>query len=83
MVELNLQIPEPQDGEENATSKQKDFIQALLREVGGGAFPQETLDDLGKWQASSIIDQLQSFKKELSGDKPLVVISFYGSLLYL
>lgn len=42
-----------------------------MQEVGGGKFPEDTLQELGKWQASSIIDQLQSFKKQLAGDKPL------------
>lgn len=71
MVGLDLQIPEGQPDEGPATDNQKGFIQALVREVGGGAFPEDTLHELGKWQASSIIDQLQSFKKQLEGDKPL------------
>ena len=71
MTGLKLDIPEMQPGEEKATEKQKGFIQALLRDVGGSGFPEETLEDLGKWQASSIIDQLQSFQRQLAGDKPL------------
>lgn len=71
MVGLNLEIPEAQRGEDPATEKQKGFICALVQEVGGGKFPEQTLQDLGKWQASSTIDQLQSFKKQLAGDKPL------------
>ena len=71
MVSLNLDIPERSDDEEDITDKQISFIHALLREVGGSQFPDETLRELGKWQASAIIDQLQSFKKQLAGDKPL------------
>ncbi len=71
MVGVSLDIPEAQPDEEDATEKQKGFICALIREVGGSGFPEETLQNLGKWQASSIIDQLQSFKKQLAGDKPL------------
>ena len=71
MVGLNLEIPEPQDNEEDATEKQKQFIRALMRDVGASGFPDDTLQELGKWQASALIDQLQSFKKELSGDEPV------------
>lgn len=71
MASLDLKIPEPLENEEDATDKQKDYIRSLIRDVGGGSFPESTLHELGKWQASSIIDQLQSFKKELSGDKKL------------
>jgi hypothetical protein len=71
MVGLQLQIPEPQDNEELATDKQKALIKNLCQEVGASGFPADTLEDLGKLQASSVIDQLQSFKKALAGDKPL------------
>ena len=71
MVGLSLDIPEAQPDEEDATEKQKGFIHALLQEVGASKFPEESLQNLGKWQASSIIDQLQSFKKQLAGDKPV------------
>jgi hypothetical protein len=70
MVGLQLKIPEPVENEERATDKQKDFIRGLSREVGA-SFPSTMLDDLGKWQASAIIEQLLGFKEELSGDKPL------------
>ena len=63
MAGLNLEIIEPQDNEEDATEKQKQFIKALMRDVGGSDFPEDTLQELGKWQASSLIDQLQSFRK--------------------
>jgi hypothetical protein len=71
VISLKLDIKEMAPGEELATEKQREFIRALLREVGGSPFPEPTLQELGKWQASSIIDQLQEFKRELSGDKPL------------
>ena len=71
MVGVKLEIIEPQDNEEDASEKQKQFIKALMRDVGGSGFPEDTLQELGTWQASAIIDQLLSFKKELSGDKPL------------
>lgn len=71
MVGLSLDIPEPQGDEDPATEKQRQFIRALIREVGASGFPEETLNDLGKWQASSLIEQLQSFKRELAGELPL------------
>ena len=70
MPGLELKIIEPQENEEDATEKQKAFIRALCSEVGA-SFPAATLNELGKWQASAIIEQLQSFKAELAGDKPL------------
>lgn len=70
MAGLQLSIPEPLENEEDARDKQKDFIRALCREVGT-TFPTQTLNELGKWQASSLINQLESFRRELAGDKPL------------
>jgi hypothetical protein len=70
-MEAKLDIPEMQNGEDGATEKQKGFIRALMHDVGASGFPEATLQDLGKWQASSIIDQLQSIKKQMAGDKPL------------
>ena len=71
MVGLKLEIIEAQPDEEPATEKQIAYICALLRDVGASQFPEGTLQDLGKWQASSIIDQLLSFKKQLDGDELL------------
>lgn len=71
MVGYKLDIPAMQPGEEPASAKQKGYVRALLREVGGSGLPEATLNDLGMWQASAIIDQLQAFKKQLAGDKPL------------
>ena len=70
MAGLQLEIIEPQPNEEDATEKQRAYIRALCSEVGA-SFPAATLKELGKWQASAIIEQLQSFKAELAGDKPL------------
>ena len=70
-VKLNLEIPKPAEDEEDATNRQKQYIRALLRETGSSGFPEDALQDLGKWQASSIIDQLQDFKKQLRGEMPL------------
>ena len=77
MAGLELKIIEPQENEEDATEKQKAFIRALCSEVGA-SFPAATLNELGKWQASAIIEQLQSFKAELAGDKPLDKSRFSG-----
>ncbi len=71
MVNLKLDIPEPMEDEEDATDKQVQYIRALMREAGASGFPEDVLQDLGKWQASSIIDQLQDLKKQLRGEMPL------------
>ena len=71
MVSLNLEIPEPMKDEEDATYKQVQFIRSLMRDAGASGFPEDTLQELGKWQASSLIDQLQDFKKQLRGEMPI------------
>lgn len=71
MVSLNLDLPDRQDNEDSISEKQKSFIKALLSEVDGAQLPDETLNSLGKQQASAVIDQLQSFKKQLAGEAPL------------
>jgi hypothetical protein len=70
MPRLDLDVPDRQGDEEDATDKQKAYIKALCREVGG-SIPATTLKVLGKWQASALIDELQSFKAEVAGRKPL------------
>ena len=70
MAGLQLEIIEPQENEEPATAKQMAFIRALCAEVGA-SFPADALKDLGKWQASALIEQLLEFKAELEGDEPL------------
>ena len=71
MVKLNLDIPEAMKDEEDATDKQVQYVRALMREAGVSGFPEDVLQDLGKWQASAIIDQLQDFKKQLRGEMPI------------
>ena len=71
MVNLNLDVPDRQDDEESISEKQKSFIKALLSEVDGAQLPEETLNELGKRQASAVIDQLESFKKQLAGEEEL------------
>ncbi len=68
MVDFSLDIPAPQEDEEKVTDGQKGYIRDLMRKTGGRGFPEETLNDLGTWQASSIIDQLLDLKDTLSGD---------------
>ena len=70
-VKLNLEIPELVEGEEDATERQIQFIRALLSETESSGFPEEVLLQLGKWQASSVIRQLQDFKKQLRGELPV------------
>ncbi len=67
MVDFSLDIPAPQKDEETATDGQKGYIRDLVRKTGSRGFPEKTLNDLGTWQASSIIDQLLDLKDTLSG----------------
>ena len=71
MVSLNLDLPDRQDNEDSISEKEKSFIKALLSEVDGAQLPDETLNSLGKQQASAVVDQLQSFKKQLAGEQEL------------
>ena len=71
MVSLNLDLPDRQDNEDSISEKQKSFIKALLSEVDGAQLPDETLNSLGKQQASAVVDQLESFKKQLAGDEEI------------
>ena len=68
MVDFSLDIPEPQEDEETATDDQKGYIRDLIRKTGSSTFPEWTLNDLGKWQASSLIDQLKDLEATLGGD---------------
>lgn len=68
--ELDLEIPERVEDEEDATDRQKQFIRALMRETRSSGFPEDVLQELGKWQASSMIEQLQNFKKQLRSEMP-------------
>jgi len=68
MVDFSLDIPAPQEDEEKVTDGQKGYIRDLMRKTGSSGLPEGTLNDLGTWQASSIIDQLLDLKDTLSGD---------------
>lgn len=70
MAGWQLEIPELQEGEQDGsiTDKQKAFIKALCSETGLN-FPEATLNDLGKWQASAVIEQIQSLKRQLTGQE--------------
>jgi len=67
MVDFSLDIPAPQEDEEKVSDGQKGYIRDLMRKTGSSWLPEETLNDLGTWQASSIIDQLLDLKDTLSG----------------
>jgi hypothetical protein len=54
---VSVQIPPRQPYEGKATLKQKDLLWQM------GFKDQDVLDSLGKWQASSLIDQLKAAKK--------------------
>lgn len=56
-VEMKLDIPDREPGEEPATEKQKNYIRRM------GQIAESDLQSLGKWQASSLIDQMQHIKK--------------------
>ena len=71
MVSLNLDLPDRQDDEDSISENQKSFIKALLSEVDGEQLPEDTINELGKRQASAVIDQLESFKKQLAGEEEI------------
>jgi hypothetical protein len=62
---ITLDIPDPQQDEEDATEKQRQFIRALMQEAGASGLPEEAIRELGKWQASAVITQLKNFKDEV------------------
>jgi hypothetical protein len=64
-VQFKLDIPELEEGEGPATEKQLAYIEHLLRECHASDLPEKTMNDLGKWQASSIIDQLQDLRDDI------------------
>ncbi len=62
---LNLDIPEREEDEEPATEKQL----AYIRHLAPGTKPEHGgLEDLGKWQASAIIDQIKEEKEQFESD---------------
>jgi hypothetical protein len=63
---LRLDIPEREEEEEPATNKRQ---LAYIRHLAPGIkLTQGRLEDLGKWQASKIIDQIKEEKEQLELD---------------
>ena len=67
--EWNAVVPPRDEGEEDATKKQLEFIKQLFIAIGHEPFEFEE-DDLGKWQASSLIDQLINIKENSISESP-------------
>jgi hypothetical protein len=61
--EMELHLDEREEGEEDITERQLDFMQRLLKDVGANK-PEFDIKRLGKWQASEIIDQLIAIRDE-------------------
>jgi hypothetical protein len=68
---IRLEIPERGSNEPDATEKQLRFIEHLLDEIEAENLPLE-LDNLGKWQASSLIDCLITFRDGIESDKVII-----------
>lgn len=66
---MTLDIPELQEGEDDATERQRQFIRELMREAGASGLPDEAIQQLGKWQASAVIEQLKDFKRDVVGTR--------------
>jgi hypothetical protein len=71
---ITLDIPDPQQDEEDATEKQRQFIRALMQEAGASGVPEDVIRQLGKWQASAVITQLKSFKDEVEASRTLAPV---------
>lgn len=64
--QVSFDIPDREPGEEPITEKQLAYIKHLLLQVD-----ESELRKLGKWQASSIIDQSKAAKKQFVDEKVL------------
>jgi hypothetical protein len=62
---LKLDIPEREEDEEPATKKQLAYIRHL---APGIELTHASLEDLGKWQASALIDQIKEEKEQFEAD---------------
>jgi len=62
---LKLDVPERQKDEEPATEKQLAYIRHL---APGAKSEHGELEDLGKWQASALIDQIKEEKERFELD---------------
>lgn len=63
-TEEPFMLPDRQPGEAPATAKQLDYIRQLVVSID-----EEQLQQLGKWQASSLIDQLKQAKASFTAEK--------------
>ena len=62
---MELKYPGKQPDEEPATPNQWAYIRSLVRAIGGTSIDVDP--DLGKWQASALIDQLQDIRDSRRG----------------
>ncbi len=62
---FKLDVPERQKDEEPATEKQLAYIRHL---APGAKSEHGELEDLGKWQASALIDQIKEEKERFESD---------------
>jgi hypothetical protein len=60
-----VDLPEREEDEEPATAKQLAYIRHLAPDI---ELKHGSLQDLGKWQASALIDQIKEEKEELEWD---------------
>ena len=58
---FRFEMPVRKPGEDDATDRQIAYIEQLLEEIGAEHFPVDP-SSLGKWQASTVIDRLQSMR---------------------
>jgi len=61
---VNFEVEDRQPNEGSATKKQLDYIRSMLRDVD-----ESKLNSLGKWQASSLIDQIKVEKEIFTKEK--------------
>jgi hypothetical protein len=58
-VKLSIEFPDRRPNEPDATEKQLDYIRSFEF-----ALSENVLSELGKWQASNVIDQMQNLRSE-------------------
>ncbi|HZL77713.1 MAG TPA: hypothetical protein VFC17_02595 [Candidatus Limnocylindrales bacterium] len=61
---VEFELPDRQPQEPRATQKQLDYIRSMVR-----GLDENTLNSLGKWQASALIDQAKSERAIFTQEK--------------
>ena len=67
-----FEIQERGPDEPDLTEKQRQYIEHLLNELEAENFPLSDLDNMGKWQASSLIDRLKELRDGRESNKTKV-----------